>query len=264
MLKTRLIPVLLLKNGELIRSERFSIHQFIGNPYHEVMRYNEWSVDELIYVDISDTDTYDRGRHDTKIKHVDKALDLLPVISKTCFVPLTFGGRIRTLEHIRLRLAMGADKVTINSEALARPEFITEGATAFGSQCMVVCIDYRVMTDGNAEVFSCGGRQPTGLDPVSWAKEAEDRGAGEILLQSIDRDGVAEGYDYSTIADVVSAVSIPVIALGGAGTYAHFSDVVNKTGVSAVAAANLFHFKELSDRYAKREMKKQGVQIREL
>ena len=263
MLKTRLIPVLLLKDGELIRSQTFSIHQFIGNPYHEVMRYNEWSVDELIYIDISQSDVYERGRHDTKIKQVDGVLGLMPVISKTCFVPLTFGGRIRTMTDIRQRLALGADKVTINTEALARPAFITEGAEAFGSQCMVVCIDNRIHGNGEPEVFTEGGRKPTGKDPVQWAREAEAAGAGEILLQSIDRDGTAEGYDIATIARVVRAVSIPVIALGGAGTYQHFADVAKETGVSAVAAANLFHFKELSDRYAKREMKKHGVPIRE-
>jgi len=264
MLKTRLIPVLLLKDGELIRSETFSVHQFIGNPYHEVMRYNEWSVDELIYIDISQSDVYERGRHDTKIKQVQGVLSLMPVICKTCFVPLTFGGRIRTLADIRQRLALGADKVTINTEALARPTFITEGAEAFGSQCMVVCIDYRLHANGEAEVVTEGARKKTGLDPVQWAKDAEARGAGEILLQSVDRDGTAEGYDIHTISRVVKAVGIPVIALGGAGTYQHFAEVAQHTGVSAVAAANLFHFKELSDRYAKREMKKHGVQIREV
>ena len=264
MLKTRLIPVLLLKDGELIRSEKFSIHQFIGNPYHEVMRYNEWSVDELIYIDISQSDDYDRGRHDTVVKHVKSVLGLMPVISKTCFVPLTFGGRIRTIDHIRERLALGADKVTVNTMALASPDFITESANAFGNQCIVVCIDYRIHADGSVEVFTEGASKPTGRDPADWAEEAEARGAGEVLLQAVDRDGTAEGYDIKTISRVVSSVNIPVIALGGAGSYQHFAEVASQTGVSAVAAANLFHFKELSDRYAKREMKKKGIPVREV
>lgn len=263
MLKTRLIPVLLLKDGMLIRSESFSVHQFIGDPFHEVLRYNEWSVDELIYLDISRSDIYDRGRHDIKVKQMSGVLDLLPQIARSCFVPLTFGGRIRTVEDIRARLALGADKITINTAAVDTPDLITRGAETFGSQCMVVCIDARRHADGRYEVFVDGGRRATGLDVVAWAREVERRGAGEILLQSIDRDGLAAGYDYDLIRPVVQAVSIPVIALGGAGQYEHFGDVVRQTGVSAVAAANIFHFKELTDRFIKREMTKMGVPIRE-
>lgn len=264
MLKTRLIPVLLLKDGLLIRSERFSVHQFIGDPYHEVLRYNEWCVDELIYLDISRGDRYERGRHDIKIKQMANVLDLLGTISSTCFVPLTFGGRIRTLEDIRLRLSLGADKVSINTQAVDDPPFIRRAAEAYGSQCIVVCIDYRRGPDGAAKVFVEGGRRETAWEPVSWAREAQRHGAGEILLQAMDRDGTAEGFDADMVRRVADAVDIPVIALGGAGEYRHFADVVREGHAAAVAAANIFHFKELSDRYAKREMKKHRVPIREI
>jgi cyclase len=264
MLKIRLIPVLLLKDGLLIRSESFSVHQFIGDPYHEVMRYNEWSVDELIYLDISRSDTYERGRHDMKVQRVVHVLDLLPQIASTCFVPLTFGGRICSLEDIRTRLIRGADKITINTAAVDSPELITRGAEAFGSQCMVVCIDARRKGDGTYRVFVDGGRRDTGLEVVAWARRVEQSGAGEILLQSIDNDGLAMGYDHDLIRAVVQNVSIPVIALGGAGQHEHFGEVVRQTGVSAVAAANIFHFKELADRFIKRDMKRMGVPIREV
>jgi imidazole glycerol-phosphate synthase subunit HisF len=263
-LKTRLIPVLLLKDGLLIRSQSFSIHQFIGDPVHEVVRYNEWSVDELIYLDISRGDSYELGRHDTKVKRAQGVLDLLPQIASSCFVPLTFGGRIRTVDDIRTRLALGADKITINTAAVDTPDLITRGAEMFGNQCMVVCIDARRRPDGTYEVFVDGGRRATGLDVVEWARRVEALGAGEILLQSIDRDGLASGYDHELLAPVVQAVSIPVIALGGAGEYNHFGEVAAATGVSAVAAANIFHFKEMSDRFIKREMKRMGVPIREI
>lgn len=263
MLKTRLIPVLLLKDGLLIRSERFSIHQFIGDPYHEVLRYNEWCVDELIYLDISRADHYELGRHDIKVKQMNNVLDLLGVISRSCFVPLTFGGRIRTLEDIRLRLSLGADKVSINTQALSEPHFIQQAAEAFGSQCIVVCVDYRRRSDGVARVYMDGGRQETDRDPVAWSRQAQKLGAGEILLQAMDRDGTAQGYEVDMVRQVADAVSIPVIALGGAGEYRHFVEVVRDGHAAAVAAANIFHFRELSDRYAKREMKRCHIAVRE-
>jgi len=264
MLKTRLIPVLLLKEGLLVRSEAFSIHQFIGDPYHEVMRFNEWNVDELIYLDISRSEAYESGRQDTKIKPVGCVLDLLPLIARTCFVPLTFGGRIRTIEDIRVRLSLGADKVAINTAAVDDPTLIARGAETFGNQCIVVCIDARLRPDGSYGVFIDGGARDTGLEVVAWAREAERRGAGEILLQAVDRDGSARGFDHALLRAVVEAVSIPVIGLGGAGTYEDFGEAVRETGVSAIAAANIFHFKELTDRLIKREMKRVGVPVREL
>lgn len=263
MLKTRLIPVLLLKNGQLVRSQAFSRHQYIGDPYHEVMRFNEWNVDELIYLDIGRSDDPQAFRQDTKLHAAGGALDLLPRIAKTCFVPLTFGGRVRTLEDFRIRLSLGADKIAVNTAAADDPEFITRAAETFGNQCVVVCIDARRRPDGSYGVFVDGGTRDTGRDAIAWAAEAAARGAGEILLQSVDRDGAANGYDLDLLRRATDATPAPVIALGGAGKYEDFGEAVLKTGVSAVAAANIFHFKELTDRLIKREMKRMGVRVRE-
>jgi imidazole glycerol-phosphate synthase subunit HisF len=261
MLKKRLIPCLLLKNGVLVRSERFRVHQNIGNPIHEVERYNKWAVDELVYLDISETDVYDLGRDDLKVKNCPDPLDILAAVSKTCFMPLTWGGRIRTLEDIRARLRRGADKVTINTQALAAPEFITAAAQTFGSQCIVVSMDVLRHEDGRHEVFTGHGREPTGLDPVIWARRVEASGAGEILLNSIDRDGTGRGYDLDLIRAVASATHIPVIACGGVGRFQHFVEGL-AAGASAVSAANIFHFTELSDRQAKKALQQAGIDVR--
>lgn len=262
MLKKRLIPCLLLMNGHLVRSERFRIHQIIGNPINEVARFNEWTVDELIYLDISRNDEYDLRRDDLKVKNKSSPLEILEEVSKHCFMPLTFGGRIRSLDEIRDRLQRGADKVTLNTQAVEDPSFIALSAKTFGSQCIVVSIDVKRRPGGGYEVFTCGGGRATGLDPVHWAKTAEELGAGEILLNSIDRDGTGEGYDLELIQSVVQAVQIPVIACGGVGQYKDFVDGIQKAGASAVSAANIFHFKELSDRNAKKVMAAAGVDVR--
>jgi cyclase len=261
MLRTRLIPVLLLQNGMLVRSESFSIHQVVGNPIHEAKRFNEWNVDELIYLDISREGSYDLRRDDHKVKNLSEPMQILEEVSKTCFMPLTWGGRIRSLEQMRECFRRGADKVAINTAAVRTPELIREGATAFGAQAVVVCIDVRRHADGRYEVLVDGGREPTGLDPVDWAKRAVDHGAGELLLQSIDRDGMATGYDLELITRVASASSVPVIALGGVGRYEDYARAV-RAGADAVAAANIFHFKELSDRNGKRAMAKAGLSVR--
>lgn len=261
MLRVRLIPVLLLKNGLLVRSERFKVHQIIGNPFNEVRRFNQWNVDELIYLDISREDTYDMRRSDHKETVSANPLEILSVVSKTCFMPLTWGGRIRTVEDMRARMKRGADKVAINSGAVLRPELITEGATVFGSQAIVVSIDVARDGSGRPIVHIDGGRTPTALDAVEWAREAERRGAGEILLQSKDRDGTGEGYDVELVAEVAQATRIPIVACSGVGRYEHYVDGV-KAGAAAVAAANIWHFKELSDRGGKKALAKAGVPVR--
>ena len=261
MLKTRLIPVLLLQNGLLVRSESFRIHQVIGNPIHEVRRFNEWNVDELVYLDITENDDYDSRRDDHRIKGLNDPLSIIDGVSKSCFVPLTWGGRIATVEDMRERFRRGADKIAINSAAVRRPEVISEGARAFGNQAIVVSIDVTRSPSGSVEVFIDGGSTGTGLDPVAWAREAERLGAGEILLQSMDRDGTGEGYDLDLIRAVSSALTIPVIALGGVGQYEDYAKGV-RAGASAVAAANIWHFKELSDRNGKRAMARAGVDVR--
>lgn len=261
MLKHRLIPLLLLQNGLLVRSESFSIHQVIGNPVHEVERFNQWSVDELIYIDISEGESTELQRDDHKIRGLGNSLSILDAVSRTCFMPLTWGGRIRTVDDMRERISRGADKVAINSQAVRTPGFISQGARMFGNQAIVVSIDCRRTEADEWEVMIDGGKTATGLAPNRWATEAAEAGAGEILLQSIDRDGTGEGYDLDLIRSVAEAVNIPVIACSGVGRYEHYVDGI-KAGASAVAAANIWHFKELSDRGGKRALAKGGIDIR--
>lgn len=252
---------MLLQNGLLVRSELFSIHQIIGNPIHEVRRFNEWNVDELIYIDITKDDHYDLRRDDHKIKNLSDPLGILDAVSRTCFIPLTWGGRIRSVEDMRQRFTCGADKVTVNTAAFHTPEIITEGAKVFGSQAIVVSIDALRHKDGSWEVYINGGRTPTGKRPEDWAQEVEERGAGEILIQSIDRDGTGRGYDLDLISSVASATTIPVVACSGVGRYEQYADGI-RAGASAVAAANIWHFKELSDRGGKRALLKAGIDVR--
>jgi imidazole glycerol-phosphate synthase subunit HisF len=260
-LKTRLIPCLLLKNGLLVRSEEFSFHQIVGNPIHQVERFNAWAVDELIYLDITREGTHDVRRDDHKIKAKAELADIIEEVSRTCFVPLTFGGNIRTIEDIRMRMARGADKVTINTQAAETPEFITEAARTFGSQAIIVSIDVRSSAPRSWQVFTRSGKYATGLGAVEWAREAERRGAGEIFLNSIDRDGMAEGYDLPLIEEVSRSVAIPVIACGGVGRFQHLVEGV-RAGASAVSAANIFHFTEHSTQRAKKVMAEAGVDVR--
>ena len=257
MLKTRLIPCLLLMNGLLVRSEEFRHHQVVGNPIHQVERFSQWAVDELIYIDITREGAHDLRRDDHKVKGSADLLEIVEAIARSCFVPLTFGGGIRTVEDIRARLARGADKVTINTAAVDDPAFITKAAGTFGSQAIVVSIDVR----GRREVMTRWGREATGLDPVEWAREAERRGAGEIFLNSVDRDGMAGGYDLALIESVSAATTIPVIACGGVGRFKHLVDGV-RAGASAVSAANIFHFTEHSTQRAKKTLADAGVPVR--
>ncbi len=262
MLKTRLIPVLLLMNGVLVRSRTFSFHQVIGNPVHEAARYSEWNVDELIYIDITREGGYDLGRDDVNLESYDNILDILRLVSRQCFVPLTFGGGIRTMDDVRARIENGADKVTVNSMAITEPDFIAEAAGRFGSQAVVVSIDAKRHAEGEYEVFTGFGRNATGLDPSELARRVEAAGAGEIIIQSIDQDGTGEGYDLALIRHVADAVRIPVIACAGVGKYEDFVLGVTEGGAAAVAAANIFHFRELSDRHAKRTMAQAGIRVR--
>jgi len=261
MLKNRLIPVLLLQNGLLVRSEEFRFHQIIGNPIHEVERFNEWMVDELIYLDISSTDSYDLRREDAKVKGLGDPLEILDAVSATCFMPLTWGGRIRSVDDMRERIGRGADKITLNTAVISEPELITQGAKVFGSQAIVASVDVFRHDDRKCEVFISNGKVPTGRDAIDVAREAEDRGAGEILLQSINRDGTGEGYDLDLISDIAGSISIPLIACSGVGVYEHYSEGI-KAGAAAVAAANIWHFKELSDRGGKRALARAGVNVR--
>lgn len=260
--RPRLIPLLLLKHGVIVRSQLFKVHQVIGNPMSTVQRYSDWNVDELVVLDISrGSQKHDLRRDDLHHQYAgDSTLDVLREIAKVCFMPLTFGGRIRTIEDIESRLAAGADKITLNTAALADPAFLELAARRFGTQCIVASIDAR-RSVGGWEVFADGARKATRCDPAEWAREAESRGAGEILLNSIDRDGSGQGYDLELIGHVASKVSIPVVACGGVGRYEHFPTAI-KAGAAAASAANIFHFFELSYSHGKKACLDAGIAMR--
>lgn len=274
MLKPRLIPVLLLKNGVLVRSRTFSFHQLTGDPLGQVERFTAWKADELIYLDINRDDTHDfretmhvigttSSGKNIPATMTNDFVSIIRSVSERCMIPLTVGGKIRTLDDIRIRLKNGADKVSINTQALAEPSFVDEASRTFGAQCIVVCVDVKEDAEqGTHEVYSAFGKRPTGLSPVDWCRELERRGAGEILLQSIDRDGTGQGYDLALIRSVADAVSIPVIALGGVGRVEHFTEGLREGHASAVAAANIFHFTEQSVINAKKHLKQAGIDVR--
>ena len=221
MKKNRLIPVVLLKNGWLVQSFEFSRYLNLGNPFWTVKRLSEWASDELIYLDITDDDSYDMRREDLGAPNRRSFLEIIEDVAKVTFMPITVGGKIRTLGEVRDRLNLGADKISINTVAFDDPKFIGQAASQFGSQCIVVSIDYKKI-DGVNRVMVQGGTRDTGLGPVDWARVVEARGAGEILLNSIDRDGMKTGYDLETISAVSATVKIPVIAMGGVGQLGSF------------------------------------------
>jgi cyclase len=261
MLKKRLIPVLYIKNGLIVRSENFEYHQNIGNIINEAKRYNDWDIDELIYIDISREKFYDLRRDDHKIKSYFSIEEIIMEISKVCFMPLTFGGGIKTIQDIDLRIKTGADKITINTAAFETPELITEASLKYGNQCVVISIDYKLI-DGVPIVFTQFGQFNTGMKLTDWIKRCEDAGAGEIFINAILRDGKANGYDIEVIQNACSVTSLPVIACGGAGDLYDFVDLANETSVSAIAAGNLFHFTERSYPRAKELMKKNNINVR--
>jgi cyclase len=262
MKKKRVIPVVLLKNGWLVQSIGFSKYLNLGNPFWTVRRLSEWASDELIYLDISTDDTYDLRREDLGVVNRRNFLEIIEDVAKVTFMPVTVGGKIRTLDDIHTRLALGADKISINTMAFDDPAFIGKAASQFGSQCIVVSIDYKNV-GGVQHVMVQGGKRDTGVDPVTWARMVEDRGAGEILINSIDRDGMKTGYDIDTIAGVSDAVKIPVIALGGAGKWEHFEEVLSSTQADAVAAANIFQHTDQSVYYAKKYLFEMRHNVRE-
>ncbi|MCE2510437.1 MAG: N-acetyl sugar amidotransferase [Alphaproteobacteria bacterium] len=263
MTRPRLIVCLLLKNGLIVRSQLFRTHQIIGTPISTVRRLSNWNVDELVLLDISEEDYHDMRRDDLQMHYKGTStIDILRQVAEVSFMPLAFGGRIRSLDDMRTRLEAGADKCVINSQAVATPELIEQGAKQFGAQCIVVSIDAYRHEDGRLEAFTEGGTQPTGLDPADLAKKVERLGAGEIFLNSIDRDGTGAGYDVDLIQRVAAAVSIPVIACGGVGSYDHFPAAVLEGGASAAAAANIFHFFELAYPLAKKACLNAGIPMR--
>jgi cyclase len=250
-LKIRVMPTLLHKDFGLVKGERFHSWRRTGSAMQQIKVYNLREVDELVFLDIT-----------ASIKGSPPDYQLIDGLADDCFMPMTVGGGIRTIDHARGVLQVGADKVSINSAAVENPHLITQIADRFGSQCVVVSIDYKLHPDGAREVFTYSGSKPTGLDPVAFAKLSQERGAGEILLTSIDRDGTFVGYDIECIRNVSEAVSIPVIASGGAGSYEDMSVAIVEGKASAVAAASIFHFSHLTPLEAKRYLAAKGLPVR--
>jgi cyclase len=234
----------------------------LGNPTTAVRRLSDWASDELVYLDISPDAVYDQHRGDLKHDNRGTIVEIVKDVAEHAFMPLTFGGGIRTLDDVLVRIVSGADKVSVNTAGLARPDFLAEISREFGTQSLVASIDAKRHEDGTYEVFGGRGKEPTGRDPRDWAAEVEQHGAGEIFLNSIDRDGRGQGYDIELIASVVERVSIPVIACGGVGTWDHLAEGIRDAGAAAVAAANIFHYTENSVRNAKRHLVDQGLPVR--
>jgi len=249
--KIRVMPTLLFKEVGLVKGVGFDSWRRVGSAMQAVKVYNMREVDELVYLDV--TATTDKRPPD--FESVDELAD-------ECFMPLTVGGGVRTVDDVRRLLQVGADKVAVNTAAVENPAVIREMAQRFGSQCVVVSIDARRRADGTHEAYTHAGTVATGRDPVSLAQEVEALGAGEILLTSIERDGTMTGYDVELTRRVSEAVSIPVIASGGAGTYAHMAEVLRDGRASAVAAASMFHFTEQTPLEAKRYLREQGFRVR--
>ncbi len=260
MLKRRLIPVVLMRNGVVVQSKGFRRYQALGNPSMIVERLSAWASDELIYLDITRTGCYDLGRDDLDGVNRATLAEILRDVSRRCFMPLAFGGGIRTIADGAARLEAGADKIVLNTQPLCDPSFISKAAREFGAQCIVVCIDALQRGPGFWEAMA-GGHSASGHDAVAWAREAAERGAGEILVQSVDFDGRGRGYDLPLIEAVAGAVGVPVIALGGAGKWSHFAEGL-RAGADAVAAANLFNYTEHSVYRAKEYLGEQGFEVR--
>ncbi|HZV49714.1 MAG TPA: imidazole glycerol phosphate synthase subunit HisF [Candidatus Dormibacteraeota bacterium] len=247
----RIVPCLDVTAGRVVKGVRFVDLEDAGDPAELAAAYDRAGADEIVFLDIT------ASSEERKI--------LLDVVARTAdrvFIPLTVGGGVRSVEDVQELLTHGADKVSVNTAALADPELIARGAERFGSQCMVLAIDARRRPEGGWEVFSHGGRRPTGRDAVEWAREGERLGAGEILLTSMDRDGTREGYDLELLRAVSSAVRLPVIASGGAGEAEHVYQALTAGGAEAALAASIFHFGELTIAEVKAHLAARGVEVR--
>ena len=252
MFTKRIIPCLDVKNGRVVKGVNFVDLKDAGDPVEIAEAYDKAGADELVFLDITATSD-DRGT----------VVDMVRRVAEKVFIPFTVGGGIRTVEDFKVLLREGADKISINSSAITRPELISEAAEKFGSQCVVVAIDARRREDGTGwNVYKNGGRIDTGLDAIEWAKKADRLGAGEILLTSMDCDGTKSGYDIELTRQIAESVSIPVIASGGAGTMEHFYDALTEGEADAALAASLFHYKELEIRELKDYLAKRGVPVR--
>ena len=254
-LAKRIIPCLDVENGRVVKGVNFVDIRDAGDPVEIAMRYNEQGADEITFLDI----TASHEGRDTTVHTVEQ-------IAEHVFIPLTVGGGIRSLEDIRTMLNAGADKVSINTAAIHNPELVREAAERFGSQCIVVAIDAKRVDDVDGEprweIFTHGGRRPTGIDAVAWARRMAELGAGEILLTSMDRDGTRDGFELGVTRAITDAVDIPVIASGGVGDLDHLVEGVVEGGADAVLAASIFHFGEYTVPQAKAYMAERGVEVR--
>ena len=249
-LTKRIIPCLDVNNGRVVKGVNFVGLKDAGDPVEIAKRYNDEGADELTFLDIS-----------ASVENRGTIVDIVKNVAKEVFIPLTVGGGIRNLDDIYALLNVGCDKISINSSAVKTPSLIDDGAKRFGSQCIVVAIDVKKASDGSYHVFVKGGREDTGLDAISWAKEVENRGAGEILLTSMDTDGVKSGFDLEITKAISKIVNIPVIASGGAGKMEHFKDAF-ESGADAALAASIFHFKEVDIMDLKRYLQKNNINVR--
>lgn len=254
-LAKRIIPCLDVENGRVVKGVNFVDIRDAGDPVEIAMRYNEQGADEITFLDI----TASHEGRDTTVHTVEQ-------IAEHVFIPLTVGGGIRAVDDIRTMLNAGADKVSINTAAIHNPELVRESAQRFGSQCIVVAIDAKRVADVDGEpryeIFTHGGRKPTGIDAVAWAQKMAELGAGEILLTSMDRDGTKNGFELGVTRAITDAVDIPVIASGGVGNLDHLVDGVIKGGADAVLAASIFHFGEYTVPQAKAYMAERGIEVR--
>lgn len=251
MLKARVIPCLDVKDGRVVKGVNFVDLRDAGDPVEQAKLYDEQGADELCFLDIT-------ASHENR----DIIFDVVARTAEQCFMPLTVGGGIRAVEDVRKLLLAGADKTSINTAAVDRPELVREAAEKFGTQCIVVAIDAKAAAPGKWEVFTHGGRKATGLDAVDWARRMAELGAGEILLTSMDRDGTREGFDVALTGAIADAVPIPVIASGGVGTLDDLVAGVKDGHANAVLAASIFHFGEFSIHQAKAHMQAAGVPMR--
>jgi len=251
MLKKRIIPILLLKNGRCAKGKKFKDYRDTGAPVTAAKIYDAQRVDELIFLDIM-----------ASLEGRGTLLDIISDTAEQCFMPLTVGGGVRSGDDIEVILASGADKVAINTAAVENPDFIRQAAKQFGSANIVVSIDYACNPEGKREVYTHGGKKPTGLDPLYWVRQAEALGAGEIILTSIDREGTMAGYDLQLIKSASALLKIPLIVHGGAGTLEHLWEGLVEGAASAVAAASIFHFTDQSPIKARLYLKDRGVNVR--
>jgi len=251
MLKTRIIPCLDVTDGRVVKGVQFIDLVDAGDPVHIARAYDEAGADELCFLDIT-------------ASHENRAilLELVQAVAEQCFMPLTVGGGVRSLADVRQLLLAGADKVSFNTMAVSTPDLIAQAAEQFGTQCIVVAIDAKQTDENRWEIFTHGGRQKTGLEAVAFAKNMVARGAGEILLTSMDRDGTREGFDIALTRKIAEAVPVPVIASGGAGAPLHFVEAVKQGKANAVLAAGIFHFGDYTIRETKQIMAEAGIDVR--